>query len=61
MDGGEILLFANGTDVGTLAQSPRDTNFRFLSLRSANHTSYILGDSLTARSVTGKIQILQKK
>lgn len=47
--GGETPLFVNGTDMRTLVHSTRDTDFTFLSFRSTNHTSHLLGDNLTSR------------
>lgn len=47
--GGETPFFDNGTDVRTLVQSTRDTDFRFLRFKPRNHTSLLLGDNWTSR------------
>lgn len=44
--GGKIPLFVNGKDVRMLVQGTRDTDFRFLSFKTANH---LLADNLTLR------------
>lgn len=47
--GDEIPLFVSGTDIRILVQSTRDTDFTFLSFRSTNHTTHLLGDYLIAK------------
>lgn len=47
--GDKTLLFVNGTDVSTIVQSMRHTDFRFLSFRTTSYISYLLGDNLTSR------------
>lgn len=47
--GDKTPLFVSGTDVSTIVQSMRHTDFRFLSFRSTSYISYLLGDNLTSR------------